>query len=238
MLCYEKCISNFGFFIVYISYYFWIFSVHAVGGLAAIVGSIFIGPRIGRFDEHTVHHIPGHSTPLTCLGGFILVTGFLGMVLGHSHNIELSATNIILGGSASGITAMFIRWVRPHLSVVMQRKKGLMGRKKARQYWSFLTVVDSALCGMVALCPGCNIIPTFGAVFIGTTAGLFYLALEHLLLVWKIDDPLGSFSVHFGGGVIGVVLTPLFMLKEHAGIDGVLFWKGRYEIVKHRRYKG
>ena len=98
-----------------------------MGGLAAIVGSVFIGPRIGKFNDFKAHHIPGHSTPLTCLGGFILVTGFLGMVLGHSHNIELSATNIILGGSASGLTAMFVSWARPHLSLKLWRKKGSPG---------------------------------------------------------------------------------------------------------------
>ena len=200
--------------------------MHAVGGLASLVGSIFIGPRIGRFVDGKTHHIPGHSTPLTCLGGFILLTGFLGMVLGHSHNIELSATNIILGGSGAGITAMFVRWAGPHL-YLLNRQKKLPRRRKRHQYWSFLTLVDSTLCGMVALCPGCNIIPTSGAVFIGIAAGLSYLAIENCLLKCKIDDPLGSFSVHFGGGVIGVILTPLFMIKEHAGLDGLLFWKGR-----------
>ena len=61
-------------------------------------------PKKGRFDEKEHYHIPGHSTPLTALGGFILITGFLGMVLGHSDNIERSAVNIILGGSSAGIT--------------------------------------------------------------------------------------------------------------------------------------
>jgi len=84
---------------------------------------------------------------------------------------------------------------------------------------------------MVALCPGCNIIPTIGAVFIGITSGLAYLTLEHMLLSCKIDDPLGSFSVHFGGGAIGVILTPIFMVKEHAGLDGMFFWKGCQEDI-------
>jgi len=77
-------------------------NVHAVGGLAGLVGCIFMGPRLGRFDTTRKYHIPGHSTPLTGLGAFILMTGFLGMVLGHGQNIELSATNIVLGGATSG----------------------------------------------------------------------------------------------------------------------------------------
>ena len=77
-------------------------NVHAVGGLAGLVGCIFMGPRLGRFDNTRKYHIPGHSTPLTGLGAFILMTGFLGMVLGHGQNIELSATNIVLGGATSG----------------------------------------------------------------------------------------------------------------------------------------
>ena len=33
------------------------------------------------------YHIPGHSTPLTCLGAFILIIGFLSMALGHGDNL-------------------------------------------------------------------------------------------------------------------------------------------------------
>jgi Amt family ammonium transporter len=79
------------------------------------------------------------------------------MVLGHSDNIDLSATNIILGGASAGITSMLIKYGTPKIKKLSRKKEGV-----TLQHWSFLTLVDATLCGMVALCSGCNIIPTYG----------------------------------------------------------------------------
>ncbi|CBY34995.1 unnamed protein product [Oikopleura dioica] len=196
-------------------------NVHAVGGLAGLVGCIFMGPRLGRFDTTRKYHIPGHSTPLTGLGAFILMTGFLGMVLGHGQNIELSATNIVLGGATS---AMMIKRIKPLLA----------GHGRHKQHWSFLILVDSTLCGMVALCGPCNIIPTYGAAVIGVLASLSFLGIEHLMVKFRIDDPLGSFATHFGGGVVGCIMTPFFMVKEHAGLnDGACLYSPFYQLAWH-----
>ena len=52
--------------------------VHLVGGTVALVGCIFIGRRKGRFNEDgSVVDIPGHSVPITFIGGFSLLFGFL-----------------------------------------------------------------------------------------------------------------------------------------------------------------
>ena len=52
--------------------------VHVTGGVCALIGCIFIGPRIGRFTEDgKVKAMPGHSVPLASLGGYILLFGFL-----------------------------------------------------------------------------------------------------------------------------------------------------------------
>ena len=52
--------------------------VHVFGAICALVGCYFIGPREGRYtrDKNPVN-IPGHSVPLSALGGFILLFGFL-----------------------------------------------------------------------------------------------------------------------------------------------------------------
>ena len=53
--------------------------VHALGGTAALVACIIIGPRKGRFGDFEGRPIQmsGHSMPMAALGGFILLFGFL-----------------------------------------------------------------------------------------------------------------------------------------------------------------
>ena len=53
-------------------------AIHMVGGIAALVGAIFLGPRIGKYVRDKsgkvvkVNAIPGHSITLGALGVFIL----------------------------------------------------------------------------------------------------------------------------------------------------------------------
>ena len=66
--------------------------VHVSAATCALVGCYFIGPRIGRFAKHGgLVEIPGHSIPLSALGGFILVLGFLAFNAGSQvskYNIQ------------------------------------------------------------------------------------------------------------------------------------------------------
>jgi Amt family ammonium transporter len=51
-----------------------------VGGVAGMIGSKIMGPRVGRFDAATGQPIPmpGHNAALATLGTFILWVGWLG----------------------------------------------------------------------------------------------------------------------------------------------------------------
>ena len=47
--------------------------VHAVGGTAALVGAMLLGPRFGRFNKNgSANAIGGHNIPLVSIGVFIL----------------------------------------------------------------------------------------------------------------------------------------------------------------------
>ena len=52
--------------------------VHVFGAVCALTACYFMGPRSGRFTgEGKAIDMPGHSVPLSALGGFILLFGFL-----------------------------------------------------------------------------------------------------------------------------------------------------------------
>lgn len=48
--------------------------VHMTGGVAALMGAIFLGPRIGKYGpDGKPRAIPGHSIPFAVIGAFILL---------------------------------------------------------------------------------------------------------------------------------------------------------------------
>ncbi|CAG0890721.1 unnamed protein product [Darwinula stevensoni] len=181
--------------------------VHMLGGTCALVGAVLMGPRIGRFHGKTgePHDIRGHSIPLAALGGFILLFGFLAFNagfrghishLGDSEVISRAIVNALLGACGGGIGALVIHRV------------GTFGPTRA---WSFLMTLNGALAGLVGVCAGSDVYPTWAALVVGVGAGFTFLCLHFLLLRLKIDDPLDAFPVHFGGGFFGIVVVAIFM---------------------------
>ena len=46
--------------------------VHSVGGWAALVGALILGPRIGKYKDGKTIPMPGSNLTLATLGTFIL----------------------------------------------------------------------------------------------------------------------------------------------------------------------
>ena len=53
-----------------------------------------------------------------------------------------------------------------------------------------MKTINGALVGMVAICAGCNIMPSWAAFVTGVIASLFYISISVLFVKLKIDDPL------------------------------------------------
>lgn len=192
--------------------------VHCLGGTAAFVGALLLGPRIGRFhrETKTVIQLRGHSVPIAALGGFILFFGFLAFNGGSQTSItadgdgaavSISVVNTIISGSFAAFSALIIN------------RSPLFGNKS----WSLLITINGALTGMVAACAGCNVMHTYGACVVGCISGISFHLWSWIVRSLKIDDPLDAVAVHFGGGSWGVIALAFF----HRG-DGILYnWNQR-----------
>ncbi|MGH9882227.1 MAG: ammonium transporter [Pyrinomonadaceae bacterium] len=184
--------------------------VHMVGGVAALVGAIMLGPRIGKYTKDgKVNAIPGHHMPMAILGVFILAFGWFGFnagstLAGTDLRISVVAVNTMLASAGGAFSAMLVaqKWFgKPDL--------GLMA--------------NGMLAGLVAITAPCAFVTSFGAVAIGVIAGALLVGsvyfVEHKL---KIDDPVGAISVHGVNGAFGVLAVGLFADGSYgAGLNGV-----------------
>ena len=202
--------------------------VHTVGGIAALTGVIFLGPRVGKYNKNlSPNAILGHSIPMITLGGFILWLGWFGFNLGctFSFSPEL-CSHIVLCTNASGIMgglgAIIVSYCllkKPDLSMVIN---GLLG-------------------GLVASTASCAYVGLFSAHIIGFIAGiLVVLSILFLDRFFHIDDPVGAISVHGVGGVWGTLALGLFSAKDQIVISNIaypkpgLFFSGSYEQLTYQ----
>ena len=205
-------------------------AVHMVGGVAALIGAMFLGPRIGKYDEKgNPKAIPGHSLTLGALGCFILWFcwfGFNGCSTVSMTGDEsiVSASKIFvttnMAAAVATCTTMILTWVRyrkPDVSMTL----------------------NGSLAGLVAITAGCDLVTPVGASVIGLVAGvLIVFSVEFFDKVAKIDDPVGAISVHGVCGAVGTILTGVFaediglfygggfsfLLTQLLGVASVILW--------------
>jgi len=179
--------------------------VHHLGGVCGFVGAVFLGPRIGRFDaKGKPVDMPGHSIPLAALGAFILLFGFFAFngstqgAVGTPEDmmiVQRAVLNTMIGGCSSGLTALiFFRY----------SLKQVPGGK-----WSLLSTINGTLCGMITTCAFCNLAEPHVTFIVGIFSAFVYSFIHFAMLWLQIDDPLDAVAVHSGGGILGVLVTPL-----------------------------
>ena len=172
--------------------------VHTTGGVAALVGTMILKPRIGKYNpDGSANAIAGHSIPLASLGVFILWFGWFGfnpgstLSVGNGELIARIALNTNIAAAAGGITAMITVWKlfgKPDLSMAM----------------------NGALAGLVAITAPCAFVDPWAAIVIGAAGGVLVIFGVILLDKLKIDDPVGAVPVHCLNGVWGTLAVGLF----------------------------
>lgn len=188
--------------------------VHAIGGTAGLIGTLFLGPRKGAF-EHGSHVQKGHNVTLAGLGVFILWFGWFGFNPGsqlaaagtaNANAIALIAVNTNLAAATGALVAMFLSWFRT-------------GKPSAGM------LLNGALAGLVGITAGCAVVSPVSAIAIGAIAGVLMMIGTHVLTSLKIDDPVGAFPVHGVSGVWGLLAVGLF------ASDGGLFTQGASALL-------
>ncbi len=179
--------------------------VHTVGGCAALIGTIILKPRKGKYSiDGKPNVLAGHSIPLASLGVFILWFGWFGFNAGSTLAVSDGsligrvAINTNLAAALGGITAMATVWKRigkPDLSMAM----------------------NGALAGLVGVTAPCAFIEPWAALVIGAIGGYIVVRGVELLDKLQIDDPVGAFPVHGMGGIWGTIAVGIFG-KESLGL--------------------
>ncbi len=201
-------------------------AIHMVGGLSALIGAKFLGPRIGKFTKDKdgnitkVNAFPGHNIPLGALGVFILWLGWYGFNGAAATSIEQLGSIFVtttISPAVATVVCMIFTWVKygkPDVSMSL----------------------NASLAGLVAITAPCDVTDAFGAIVIGAVSGLL-VCFGVWLLDYKlrIDDPVGAVAVHFMNGLWGTLATGLFATKTAPGSDlNGLFYGGGFGLSKDR----
>ncbi len=193
--------------------------VHLQGAVAALAGTLLLGPRIGKYDDAgRPQTIPGHNMPLAVLGVLILWIGWWGFNPGSTlaavgqpfADIALT-TNLAAGAGVLGAMVMSYLY-RRNIDVGM--------------------AANGAIAALVAITAACAFVDPWASIVVGFVAGVIMYVT--LLLVDRIgvDDPLGAIAAHGMGGIWGTLSTGLFAtpaLAESVGAgQGGLFYTGSF----------
>ena len=194
-------------------------AIHMVGGIAALVGAIFLGPRIGKYVKDAsgkvvkVNAIPGHSITLGALGVFILWLGWYGFN-GAAATTPSELASIFLtttvAPSVATVTTMIFTWIKngkPDVSMCL----------------------NASLAGLVGITAGCDALDGIGAAVVGIVSGILVVVIVELLdLKLHIDDPVGAVGVHMANGIWGTIAVGLLANPDApAGLRG-LFYTGDF----------
>ena len=94
--------------------------IHSVGGVAALVGAIIVGPRIGKYTKRSngkirSNAIAGHSITLGALGCFILWFGWYGFNGAATTNTD-SLASVFMNTTIAPATATVVCLSLIHIS--------------------------------------------------------------------------------------------------------------------------
>jgi len=176
--------------------------VHINAGVAGLVACIMLGKRKGYPNTLS----PPSSVPFTVIGAALLWVGWFGFNAGSAVSAGADAGYAMLTTQIATAAAV-IAWVA--IETFSTGKPTAVG------------AATGAVAGLVAITPASGSTDVVGALVIGLASGVicFYGATK-LKQAFGYDDSLDVFGVHGIGGIVGAVLTGVF-IRDGAGDAGM-----------------
>ena len=175
--------------------------VHMNGGLAGLIAALMIGKRRG----YPKSQMMPSSVILTALGAALLWFGWFGFNGGSEFAAdEIAGSAFLMTNFAAAAAA--VTWII--LDYIKFKKPTLLG------------AASGAVAGLVAITPAAGFVNVVGALIIGIGGSISgFLGVTWLKKVFKYDDSLDAFGIHFIAGLWGAIATGFFALKD-------LAWEG------------
>src|SRR6202522_743899 len=175
--------------------------VHIDAGVAGLVAALMLGKRRDTG--------PGHNMVLTFIGAALLWVGWFGFNAGSAVSAGLQAgmamTVTQIATAVAALTWMFVEWAH-------RGKPTVIG------------ICSGAVAGLVAITPASGYVGPLGSMVIGVACGVgCYLGATSLKHAFGYDDALDAFGVHAVGGIIGAILTGVFVVNQYGGHTGGYF---------------
>lgn len=181
--------------------------VHGVGGWAALVAILMIGPRCDRFDDDGKPRImAGHSSIMSLQGALLLTFGWMGFNAGSVSVADPKFAEIIVNtfssaafGAAGGI--LIGVWLDKGIFNPARTINGLLG-------------------GLVGSTGAIHVMHAYESMLVGFLAGALATYASHYLLTrWKLDDPVDVVSTHAVAGLFGTLIYA-FVAPAHLLVSG------------------
>ena len=173
--------------------------VHINAGIAALVGCIIVGKRIGYGKEA----LSPHSLTLTLVGAGLLWVGWFGFNAGSNLEANgltaLAMMNTFICTCAAALSWMIVEWL-------------------AKGKPSMLGVVSGAVAGLVAVTPMAGFAGIMGALISGLVVGVVcFFFCTTVKNAFGYDDSLDVFGVHGVGGIFGAIATGIVVSPALGG---------------------
>ena len=173
--------------------------VHINAGIAALVGCLMLGKRLGYGKDN----MAPHSMTLTMVGASILWVGWFGFNAGS--NLEAN------GGAALAMMNTFVATAGALVAWVVIEAL-------IRGTGSMLGAASGIVAGLVAITPACGSVGPVGAIVLGAVASaICYWFVAVVKIKLGYDDSLDVFGIHGIGGIVGAIGTGILTAPSLGG---------------------